>query len=326
MEKSKISIIVPVYNTEKYIERCIRSILNQSYKNMEIICVDDGSTDKSGAILDYISGQDNRITVIHNSNMGVSVARNTGLEKATGEYIGFVDSDDYIDKDMFQILMNSMLKNDVDIVTCNYCFDIEGRIEPAINKKDVPSLPIDIKDFLKYIYLRDVYQGIGGYLWTRLYKRNVLIDENNILKVKFKEEYGGADDIVFIAESNMQCKQIMYINQPLYYYYQREGSIVHDNKKQIETLTWPKSYEKIIELYIEEGVQQDIIDIIKRMYVYRCGKILESAMIEPNKYTETIMKLKKKIKDNLVPYFVGNLEHLERVQWMINLLLNDGGK
>ena len=101
---SKISVIVPVYNVEQYLPQCLDSIINQTYKNLEIICVDDGSPDNSGKILDEYAKKDKRIKVIHQENQGVSVARNTGLDNATGKYIGFVDPDDWIEADYYETL------------------------------------------------------------------------------------------------------------------------------------------------------------------------------------------------------------------------------
>ena len=110
----KISIIVPVYQAEKYISKCIESIVNQTYKNLEIILVDDGSTDRSGEICDEYGKKDNRIVVVHNKNKGVSVARNCGLDIATGDYITFVDSDDYIDLQMYSEMMKVVEKYSCD--------------------------------------------------------------------------------------------------------------------------------------------------------------------------------------------------------------------
>ena len=112
----KISIIVPVYQAEKYISKCIESIVNQTYKNLEIILVDDGSTDRSGEICDEYGKKDNRIVVVHNKNKGVSVARNCGLDIATGDYITFVDSDDYIDLQMYSEMMKVVEKYSCDVV------------------------------------------------------------------------------------------------------------------------------------------------------------------------------------------------------------------
>ena len=116
-----ISIIVPIYNVEKYLKKCIDSIINQTYKNLEIILVDDGSPDNCGKICDEYAKKDNRIKVIHKENGGVSSARNVGVENATGEYIGFVDSDDYIEKDMYEVLINNLKKENADIsIISNY--------------------------------------------------------------------------------------------------------------------------------------------------------------------------------------------------------------
>ena len=114
-----ISVIIPIYNVEKFLSFCIDSIVNQTYKNLEIILVDDGSTDNSGKICDEYALKDNRIKVMHKQNGGVSSARNVGLNIAKGKYIGFVDSDDYVENDMFEILHNLIIKNNVDISCCN---------------------------------------------------------------------------------------------------------------------------------------------------------------------------------------------------------------
>lgn len=118
--RGKISIIVPVYNVEKYLSQCIESIINQNHKNIEIILVNDGSTDKSGDICDKYSLKDNRIKVIHKKNEGVSIARNTGLKVATGEYIAFVDGDDLVDKDIYTRLINVINNSKYDLVMCRF--------------------------------------------------------------------------------------------------------------------------------------------------------------------------------------------------------------
>ena len=115
----KISIIVPVYNVEKYLKKCIDSIVNQTYKNLEIILVDDGATDRSGEICDELAKLDNRIKVYHKKNGGLSDARNYGVERATGSYVGFVDSDDYIDAEMYEKLYEAITKEAADVAECN---------------------------------------------------------------------------------------------------------------------------------------------------------------------------------------------------------------
>ncbi|NST07596.1 glycosyltransferase, partial [Enterococcus faecalis] len=114
----KISIIVPVYNVEKYLEKCVRSILAQTFTDFELILVDDGSPDSSGAMCDQFAEQDQRVKVIHKENGGLSDARNAGIEIATGEYLGFVDSDDYIADDMYELLYTNIVKEDADLSIC----------------------------------------------------------------------------------------------------------------------------------------------------------------------------------------------------------------
>ena len=114
----KISIIVPVYNVEKYLEKCVKSILNQTFTDFELILVDDGTPDSSGVICDQFAEKDERIKVIHKKNGGLSDARNTGIEVAKGEYIGFVDSDDYIAEDMYELLYTNIVNEEADLSIC----------------------------------------------------------------------------------------------------------------------------------------------------------------------------------------------------------------
>ena len=123
-----VSVIVPVYRAEKYLERCILSIVGQTFRNIEIILVDDGSTDSSGSICDEYAARDNRIRVIHKSNGGLSDARNAGLEICRGEYIGFVDSDDYIELDMYEVLYKFAIVHRLDVCMCSSADVIDGKV------------------------------------------------------------------------------------------------------------------------------------------------------------------------------------------------------
>ena len=145
-----ISVIVPVYNTEKYLEKCVMSILNQTYKNLEIILIDDGSTDNSPQICDSLAEKDNRITVIHQPNGGVSSARNTGLDNTHGDYIMFVDSDDYIAPNMIEFLSENI--GDTDIAMCGYnSVDENGNLSPQENVTVADGI-ISIDTFWNYFY------------------------------------------------------------------------------------------------------------------------------------------------------------------------------
>lgn len=318
--EEKISVIIPVYNTEKYVERSVRSVLEQTYQNMEVICVDDGSTDHSGAILDRLAEEDERMVVIHKANEGVAKARNLALERATGKYIGFVDSDDYINSSMYSELVSAIETNNADIATCSYYMAYDSYVERAINYRPVPERPMDIKDFLIYIYERDVYKGVAGYLWTRLFRSSLIKEEKgNDLLVQFNNQFCGADDLAFVADVNMRAKTIVYVDKPLYNYYQRKGSIAHDEKKQLDTFFWIKTYEYLIEKYTMEEVDKNVLDIIKRMYVFRCGKLLEVARDVGDKEKENL--LLGKIRNYLDVYVKTNMNQLDRVKWIIDMIV-----
>ena len=133
--KERISVVVPVYNVEQYLEKCVNSIINQTYKNLEIILVDDGATDKSGKLCDELAKLDNRIMAYHKKNGGLSDARNYGVERATGDYIGFVDGDDYIDAEMYEKLYEAIKKENVDVAECNLKIIYSDRVELFTEKK-----------------------------------------------------------------------------------------------------------------------------------------------------------------------------------------------
>lgn len=164
-----ITIIIPVYNTEKYLKKCVMSIVNQTYKNLEIILIDDGSTDSSPMICDTLAEKDNRITVIHQANGGLSSARNTGLDNMHGDYVMFVDSDDYTDTNMIEFLLNQI--GNADISMCGYTdFDENGNLS-TLNTVTVPDGIISTDTFWDYFYTdtRIYYVTV----WAKLYKRNL---------------------------------------------------------------------------------------------------------------------------------------------------------
>lgn len=163
MNNPKISVIVPVYKVEAYLPKCIESIIGQTYENLEIILVDDGSPDGCGAICDEYAAKDDRITVIHQQNAGVSAARNAGLDAATGDYIGFVDSDDWIEPDMYEYLMQAVLTNHADIASCAFSRDRDSnalvceQIDAVVTGTEAISMLIREKRIIEV-------------LWNKLYR------------------------------------------------------------------------------------------------------------------------------------------------------------
>lgn len=181
---SKISIIVPVFNSAKWLNKCIDSIIEQTYNNIEIILIDDGSTDNSPEICDEYAKRDSRIRVIHKKNEGVSIARNTGIDTSTGEYIKFVDSDDWIEKDCCEKLVNIIEKESVDLVICGLNVFQNNKL---LRNPHLENKKIDIREgFKEYKYINKIFAAP----WNKLYKKE------KILK-KFKEGQSLGEDLAF---------------------------------------------------------------------------------------------------------------------------------
>lgn len=317
--KEKISVIIPVYNTEQYLEKCIQSVLDQTYTNLEIICVDDGSTDNSGAILDAFAKKDERIKVIHKENEGVSEARNTALCVATGDWIGFVDSDDYIDADMYGTMLEANEQQEADIISCGYYLEYEDRCVVAENKKCVPTYAVDTREFLKYVYERDNYKGVASYLWTRLLRRGLVYNEDEKLVRLFSKEFDVSEDLVFLAELMRDSKKSLYVDKPMYHYLQRENSACHDEEKQLSGLSWIRAYLKILEIFEGSNVDEEVYNFVVRMMVFRCGKFMELAIKHNDR--SAYMWLKKVVEKYYDVYVIANQEYPDRLDWLDNLLI-----
>ena len=210
---SLVSVIVPVYNVEKYLDKCIKSILNQKYRNIEIILVDDGSTDSSGSICDSYAKKDDRIKVIHKKNGGLSSARNTGIDEAKGEYIGFVDSDDYIDEDMYETMVKKLIDNNSDIVICSKVIEYSnGKILKNNYKEKL------IKDNIEGLKQLNSYKVFDMSACDKLYKISLFKN----IRFPFGKK---CEDYYTMFKLISKCKKILYIPNCYYHYFQRENSI-----------------------------------------------------------------------------------------------------
>ena len=172
MKNPLISVVVPAYKVEEYIEKCLDSILNQTYKNLEIILVDDGSPDNCPKICDEYAKKDDRIKVIHKQNGGLSDARNRGIKEATGEYIAFVDSDDYLESEMYEYLYNLLIKYNADISICGYrTFDENSSMNVATKEETCFNTIEALKALSEDIEVKN-------FAWNKLYKRSLFVDNN----------------------------------------------------------------------------------------------------------------------------------------------------
>lgn len=205
-----ISVIVPVYNAEKYLERCVDSLLGQTFSDLELILVDDGSTDGSPALCDAYRKADPRVIVEHCSNGGVSSARNKGLSLATGAYVSFVDSDDYLAKDAYEKLMRKAVDRNADVVYSDYAtMGEDGRPDPQKSSEKGGSLHATISNRL----LQDSYPGT---IWNFLLVRHDLIVRNGI---SFSETFNIGEDFIFCIETYLASDVIEKVDEPLYHYY-----------------------------------------------------------------------------------------------------------
>lgn len=211
----KISIIVPVYKVEKYINKCVDSILSQSLKELELILVDDGSPDNCPAICDQYAKIDTRVKVIHQENAGVSSARNTGLYIAKGEFIGFVDADDYVASDMFEKLYDNAISYHTSIACCNLNFvDENGGVEYS---NDEGCDVITNEEMFKIMFDTTAFLRMG--VWNKIYKREILNG------VYFDSTQHMSEDLLFLLKVVFKTDKIVYLKEGLYFYFrQRQGA------------------------------------------------------------------------------------------------------
>ena len=237
----KVSIVVPVYNVEKYLKNSIDSMINQTLKDIEIIIVDDGSPDNCGKICDKYSGKDKRIKVLHKKNAGVSAARNDGLKLATGEYVIFCDSDDWMPEDACEVLYNRAVESNADIVIGDVYMAYEDDTYKYVKFYKDPFVVNDRKAITNLIKA-DIYRsycvnppedgpafGYGG-PWNKLVKRELLINKNVRFDLRVK---GIFDDILYTAHILHYSDKICYVQAPVYNYRIVESSITHSYKPNV---------------------------------------------------------------------------------------------
>lgn len=303
-----ISVIIPVYNVENYLKKCLESVINQTYKNLEIILINDGSNDNSKDICDEYSQKDSRIIVVHKHNEGVSVARNTGLDIAKGEYIGFLDADDYIEEDMYEFLLDNAIKDNADISSCSYNKVFSDRIEEGIGFNKY--LILDSSEAIEKTINKDI---LFPSVWLKLFKKEC------IKNVRFDPTIKISEDYLFCFNAACNCKKYVHSGKGKYNYIMREGSALHsitsinyDSFKvsQIILEEVKKSYSELLYcaeikcieesinlLYAIQKSKDDKYNCMER----QCFDFLDSVKIKkgiPNKYRA--MLIINKINKNLL--------------------------
>lgn len=294
MNAKLISVIVPIYKVEEYLDKCITSIVQQTYPNLEIILVDDGSPDSSPAICDHWAQQDERIQVIHKKNGGVSSARNAGLRAAKGQFISFVDPDDYIEPKMLEMMIAEMRDEQVDVVQCGYNEMLNGNVEVHSHSKKRMSADTAVKSLL----LWDGY--VQSYLWNKLYRRSIL------MSVEFCEDLRYGEDTVFIYQALRKAVHFVQIPFVGYCYVRRDNSLVAPTFQsyKLQSLQAAKIIADAVEKDYPQFVEQahchvvfDAFFLINNLFLVKRGKQLFK-----DEYATCIQTLRKGIPAVLKKY------------------------
>lgn len=306
-----ISVIIPVYNTEAYLKQCVDSIINQTYRNLEIILVDDGSKDSSGHICDEYQSTDARVFVIHQENSGVAQARNAGIAAANGDYIMFVDSDDWIDKSMCMSLFEALSTYKVQSVMCSYIREYPGK---SLEKVILPNNKVfSGSDFLRRL-CGPVDEDLKhpenlecfNMMWGKLYPSEAL---KGILVTDIKQ-IGSSEDMLFNLEVFLNIDSIVYINQPFYHYRKNAGASISSSYKPNLETQWDNLYEKMRGIIVSNQLPDRYMTALNnRIAVSALGigmncvqdnaavlvkcKRLKKALSHPNR-SETLKQLKIK--------------------------------
>lgn len=291
---SKLSIIVPVYNTEKYLDQCIHSIINQEYKNFRLILIDDGSTDSSGKICDQWAHKDRRITVYHKKNGGLMSAWKYGLMKSDTEYIGFVDSDDWIDSNMYSKLLQEAEKTDSDIIACGWISDYEDGRDNIKERVEFAGRTFDAEGIRREVYPAWIsgrnykWVGITPNRWTKLFKRELLLE--NISFCDDRVSIGEDLLAIFCTVPNAGRITVMKDFFP-YHYRIHGGSMIH----KYSDLT----YQKIDILHeclmkVNETLEYDFSVQINTYYIKLVLAQLDNEMLFSERKP---VQLKKRMKE-----------------------------
>ena len=275
-----VSIIVPIYNVDKYLNKCLESLVNQTYKNIEIILVNDGSTDNSQKIIEqYVSKYPNLIKSYKKENGGLSDARNYGFKKAKGKYLAFIDSDDYVTENYVEKLYKSIKENSSDLAICNYYNVKENKY--IVSKNYITQSPCSIFD--------DKLQLFNACaVWNKMFSKNTLCKNNFLFDKGVIYE-----DLRFILKCYTKIKKISYVEDPLYYYIIRNGSIMNSiNIKKNEDIL--KGFDNVIKYYQKEDIYDEFKEEIEFLAI---KNIIIAALVRVIRISSY-----KEIKLNINPY------------------------
>ena len=311
-----ISIIVPAYKVELFLEQCIESILAQTCQDIEVLLVDDGSPDQCGVICDSWATRDQRIRVIHQDNAGVAAARNAALNLAKGEYVGFVDPDDWIAPGMYGKMLECIEKYNADIVVCGYTYCSEAgetdEMRPYVRR---PEECIDRKEAVRR--MADIPPTLRHVVWNKLFRRSLVGD------IRFPEDFRSSEDVFFLTDCLLKAGTVVCIHEPLYYNRVRGGSATHGGLSIHELAHSFKAHEymyrRIIETYpdLKAVSQAFYLDVMELKYNEACRRQPAERSTEENR---DLQRMKKMIRSEAVKALLnGKIYWKTRISYLMSL-------
>ena len=291
----KVSVLMPIYNVEKYLRESIDSVLKQTYPDFELILVDDGSPDGCGKIIDEYANQDDRVIAIHQKNAGVDAARNNAIRRATGKYIAFIDSDDAYEKNYIEKLVGAIEQDDSDMSVCGF---IPFGIDNPPKFKIVSKRTVNSKTAIK---LALGYNSVNGYVWNKLFKKEIIEREH----IQFEDGYWACDDILFTGNYIYHCKKISVIEDALYRYRQvasganrvRYSGVPFDKK-------WMSSFK--VTSHFKDIYQDSDVELACDLHEVREASIVLRAMAASGYKDDEYKELIEIIRKNLFKFITDN--------------------
>lgn len=292
MSERLISVIIPVYNSEKFLPRCLDSVLKNTYKKLEVILVNDGSTDNSGVICDRYAKIDNRVKVIHQSNKGTAAARNKALSIANGEYIAFADNDDFIHQDFYKIACTTLENTNADMVICELTRDMDYECFFSCDYSDVCPEILDKHDFIKNTYTINWTRNTVP--WNKLYKKILFSD------IRFPVGKG-YEDAYTTYKLIYSASRIAYVNAPLYYWYKNSDSY-SEKKNNPKKLFYREEAIKLQTNFYKDGTYNDVKTEVRRFYL-RQLYIMYYQLLNDYRPSDELNICIKKMKSKLTNFY-----------------------
>lgn len=317
MNNPLVSIIIPVYCVEKYLDRCVNSIIGQTYKNIEIILVDDGSPDNCPKMCDEWAKKDNRIKVVHKQNGGLTSARKAGSEIANGDYVLFIDSDDYIELDMVEKMVKKAIETNMDITLCSYFRETDTLTPIKMSYTKDLTTKEEIRDLFIFPIIRPLNDGFltNGFMVTKLFKKEIITED---LFVSEREYY--TEDIIFNAQLALRINGIAIVNEPFYHYCENRESLTF-RYREGKFEMWNKRTD-FFENYFKQNGWLEIAHsriIVLNLVALLVGADNEVLKNDRKDFRTQCKKMKKVIKER--GYFrISNLKYLNNAQKVVFLM------